>query len=81
MEENKDEAYANSQEWRELEDIHKKVHHMIQDTSDLYRDGYNNGQIISVTDNLERNIDRIFVALDNLRAKNCDIQFEKRKGA
>jgi len=81
MEENKNEAFAKTQEWQDLDSIHQKIHHMIQDTTDLYRDGYENGQIISVTDNLEKNIDKIFEALDNLRAKNCDIQFKNRKEA
>ena len=76
---NEDKAFAQTPEWDELKAIHARVHHMVQDTVDLYKEGYANGQIISVTENLEKNIDKIFIALDNLREKNCDIQFENER--
>ena len=75
---NEDKEFAKTKEWEELKNIHAKVHEMVQDTVDLYKDGYANGQIISVTENLEKNVDKIFVALDNLREKNCDIELGNR---
>ena len=77
---NENEDFAQTKEWEELKDIHSKVHHIVQDITDLYKDNYNNGQIIAVTESLEININKVFEALDNLKEKNCDIQFDK-KGA
>ena len=76
---NEDQDFAKTEEWKELKTIHGRVHSMVQDTVDLYRDGYDNGQIISVTENLEKNVDKIFIALDNLRTKNCDIEFHNKR--
>jgi len=64
--------------WQDLKSIHSNVHHIVQDIVDLYKDDYDNGQIISVTQMLENQIDKIFVALDNLKEVNCDIEFKKR---
>jgi len=77
---NENEDFAQTQEWEDLKVIHARVHHIVQDVADLYKDDYKNGQIIAVTESLEININKIFKALDNLREKNCDIQFEN-KGA
>ena len=81
IDENENEDFAQTKEWEDLKIIHGRVHHIVQDTVDLYRDDYKNGQIISVTESLEININKIFKALDDLREKNCDIQFDKKRGA
>jgi len=78
MKENENEAYAQTPQWEELKSVHDRVHHMVQDVTNLYRDDYDNGQIISVTENLEKNIDKVFKALDDLREVNCDIEFKNR---
>ena len=74
------EEFAQTKEWEELKVIHARVHHIVQDTVDLYKDDYDNGQIISVTESLEVNINKVFESLDTLREKNCDIQFDKKRG-
>jgi methyl-accepting chemotaxis protein len=78
---NEGEDFAQTQEWEDLKLIHARVHHVVQDVVDLYKDDYDNGQIISVTESLEVNINKIFKKLDCLRERNCDIQFDKKKGA
>ena len=78
---NENQDFAQTQVWEDLKITHTRVHHIVQDVVDLYKDDYENGQIISVTESLERNINKIFEILDNLREKNCDIQFDKRAGA
>jgi len=78
MKNNENEAYAQTPQWEELKSVHDGVHHMVQDVTNLYRDDYDNGKIISVTENLEKNIDKVFKALDDLREVNCDIEFKNR---
>ncbi|MEA3315884.1 MAG: methyl-accepting chemotaxis protein [Campylobacterota bacterium] len=62
----------NSPYWEDLKENHKKVHMMAQDTVDLYAGNYANGQIFSVTDNLEENINKVFNALDTIREYKCN---------
>ncbi|MGB5867289.1 MAG: methyl-accepting chemotaxis protein [Arcobacteraceae bacterium] len=71
--------FAQTKLWDDLKSAHKRYHGMIQDTVDLYKDNYANGQIFSVTENLEQQIDKIFTSLDKLKEHNCNLQFEKRK--
>ena len=47
---------------------------MVQDIVDLYADEYANGQIISVTENLEIHMGKVFELLDELKVVNCQIQ-------
>jgi len=70
--------FVNVPEWDELKKVHANVHHIVQDVVDLYRDDYENGQIVSVSESLEKQIDKIFISLDTLKEKNCDIEFSKR---
>ncbi len=60
--------------WEKLKKEHNLVHHMVQDVVDLYADGYENGQIISVTENLEIHMTEVFKTLDELKFVNCQIQ-------
>ncbi len=71
--------FTKSQLWEELKKTHQKFHHMVQDSVDLYAEGYANGQIISVTENIEKQINVIFEKLDDLKEHNCDLEFKKRK--
>jgi len=77
---NENSEFAQTELWTELKETHMLVHHMVQDTVDLYAEEYENGQIISVTENLEMQIAHVFRLLDSLKEHNCDIQFNK-KGA
>jgi methyl-accepting chemotaxis protein len=66
-----DTTLLQSPKWELLKSSHEKVHLMTQDVVDLYAGNYSNGQIISVSDNLERNIENVFTILDELREEKC----------
>ena len=66
-----DEDFTKSTKWEVLKNAHEKVHTMTQDVVDLYCGDYSNGQIISVTDKLEQNIENVFQVLDELREEKC----------
>ena len=72
------EEFTKGELWQELKATHERFHHMVQDTVDLYAEGYANGQIIAVTENIELQINVIFDLLDRLKEHNCDLQFKKR---
>jgi len=76
--ENENSEFAQGDVWRDLKSSHKRFHFMVQDTVDLYKDDYENGQIFSVTNNLEKQVDDIFDNLDKLKEHNCNLQFKKR---
>ncbi len=78
---NENSEFAQTKLWEELKKSHQLVHHMIQDTVDLYCENYENGQIISVTQNLEKQIDNVFVLLDKVKEYNCTLQSRKNGGA
>jgi methyl-accepting chemotaxis protein len=67
----KDEDFLNAPVWEELKEAHRKVHMMTQDTVDLYAGGYSSGQVFSVTNNVEDNINKVFEKLDELREYKC----------
>lgn len=69
---NENSEFAQSKEWEELKEAHTKVHCMVQDTVDLYADGYENGQLFAVTENIEKNIDIVFNLLNRIREINCN---------
>jgi len=71
-------AFTESALWEEIKATHSKFHDMVQDTVDLYADGYENGQIIAVTENIELEINSIFDLIDQLKEYNCDLQFRKK---
>ena len=75
---NENSDFAQSEYWKELKNEHQLVHHMVQDVVDLYAEEYENGQILSVTENLESHISRVFDLLDRIKEHNCDLQFNKR---
>ncbi|PLY07801.1 MAG: chemotaxis protein [Arcobacter sp.] len=75
---NENSSFAQTELWTELKAAHKLVHHIVQDTVDLYAEEYENEQIISVTENLEVQISHVFKLLDALKEHNCDLQFKKR---
>jgi len=70
--------FTKGEIWEELKTTHERFHHMVQDTVDLYAEGYANGQIIAVTENIELQINVIFELLDKLKEHNCDLEFQKR---
>jgi len=67
-----DEDFLNAPSWESLKEAHRKVHMMTQDTVDLYAGGYNTGQIFSVTNNVEENMNIVFDTLDELREHKCE---------
>jgi len=69
--------FTNSKLWEEIKTTHNRFHNMVQDTVDLYADGYENGQIIAVTENIELQINSIFDLIDQLKEYNCDLQFRR----
>jgi methyl-accepting chemotaxis protein len=77
---NENSEFAQTELWKELKANHEMYHRMIQDSVDLYAEEYENGQIISVTENLETQLNLIYDQLDQLKEHNCDIQFQKRRG-
>ena len=52
---------------------------MTQDVVDLYSGGYANGQVFSVTQNVEKNMDIVFKSLDMIRDDKCT-KIRERKG-
>ena len=77
---NENSEFAQTEAWVKLKREHELVHHMVKDVVDLYANSYENGQIISVTENLETHIGQVFKILDEVKEYNCDLQFNKRKG-
>ncbi len=75
-----DPDFLSSPLWEELKDVHRKVHMMTQDTVDLYAGGYANGQIFSVTDNVEKNMNKVFYILDEIREHKCTQVMNRRRG-
>jgi methyl-accepting chemotaxis protein len=75
-----DDDFLSAPMWKELKDVHRNVHMMVQDTVDLYAGGYANGQIFSVTDNVENNIDRVFELLDEIREHKCNQIMARKRG-
>ena len=78
--ENENSEFAQTELWQNLKKDHEMYHRMIQDSVDLYAAEYENGQIISVTENLETQLNLIYDQLDQLKEHNCDLQFQKRRG-
>ncbi len=76
----KDPDFLNSPLWEELNEVHKAVHMMVQDTVDLYAGGYANGQVFSVTNNVERNMNRVFEILDEIREYKCTQIMKRKRG-
>jgi methyl-accepting chemotaxis protein len=76
---NENSEFAQTEAWEKLKKEHQLVHHMMKDVVDLYAEEYENGQIISVTENLEEHVQEIFSLLDDIKEFNCDLQFKKRK--
>ena len=76
---NENSEFAQTELWKELKSNHEMYHRMVQDSVDLYADEYANAQIISVTENLETQLNLIYDQLDELKEHNCDIQFQKRR--
>ena len=74
-----DEDLLSSPHWEILKESHKNVHMMTQDVVDLYSGGYANGQVFSVTQNVEKNMDIVFKSLDMIRDDKCT-KIRERKG-
>ena len=76
----KDSDFLDSPQWEELNESHRKVHMMTQDTVDLYAGGYDNGQVFSVTNNVEKNINIVFDLLDEIREHKCNQIMNRKQG-
>ncbi len=74
-----DPDFLESPVWEELKTVHRDVHMMTQDTVDLYAGGYANGQVFSVTDNVEKNMNKVFQILDQLRQEKCNAVMQRRR--
>jgi len=72
-----DEDFLSAPVWTDLKEAHKKVHMMTQDTVDLYAGGYSSGQVFSVTNNVEENMNIVFEKLDELREHKCEKMKER----
>ena len=70
---------VKTETWSKLVDSHKKVHMMVQDAVDLYANNYENGQIFSITTYLEKEMNKVFNLMDNIKLIHCDLIFEKNK--
>ena len=77
---NENSDFAQTEAWERLKEEHRLVHHMVKDIVDLYADEYENAQILSVTENLEKHVIEVFHTIDEIKEFNCDLQFKKRKG-
>ncbi len=71
---NENSEFAKTEIWQKLKNEHNLVHHIVQDVVDLYAEEYENGQIISVTQNLEIHMGKVFDLLDELKVVNCNIK-------
>lgn len=77
MDENKNQKFAQTKEWEDLVEYHKKVHEMVQDAVDLEAGAYGNGQLFACAQNIEENMNEVFSLFDKLKEANCDLQFKK----
>ncbi len=75
----KDPDFLNAPQWEKLKEAHRKVHMMTQDTVDLYAGGYADGQVFSVTENVEKNMETVFEMLDEIREHKCTQVMNRRK--
>jgi methyl-accepting chemotaxis protein len=75
-----DPDFLNAPQWEKLKEAHRKVHMMTQDTVDLYAGGYADGQVFSVTDNVEKNMEIVFSMLDEIREHKCTQVMNRKKG-
>ncbi len=73
------EDITKTESWKQLIICHRKVHMMVQDSVDLYANNYTNGQIFSVTGNLEKEMNKVFNLMDNIKEVHCDFIFQKSK--
>jgi len=74
-----DENFTSSPYWEEMKIAHRNVHTMTQDVTDLYVGKYSNGQVFSVTANVEENINKVFDYLDLISEHRC-ARLDKRRG-
>jgi len=78
--ENENSEFAQCEAWKKMKEEHVLVHQKIKDVVDLYADESENDEIISVTENLEKHVQKVFTLLDDIKEFNCDLEFKKRKG-
>jgi methyl-accepting chemotaxis protein len=74
-----DPDFLEAPHWEDLKTAHRDVHMMTQDTVDLYAGGYADGQVFSVTDNVEKNVEKVFYLLDEIREHKCNKIMERRR--
>ncbi|MGB5793437.1 CZB domain-containing protein, partial [Poseidonibacter sp.] len=68
---NKDSEFAKTKEWEDLNKAHEKVHTLVQNTVYAYAKDDDNKTILSLTSEVETNIDIVFNLLNKVREINC----------
>ncbi|WP_419764858.1 MAG: methyl-accepting chemotaxis protein [Arcobacter sp.] len=71
IDQHEDSDMARTNEWAHLKEAHKEVHGLVQKTVDLYASSGSNEEIFEVTAGIEKNIDIVFDALNNIRVEKC----------
>jgi len=66
-----DTDFTTSPHWNTLKIAHENVHKFTQNVTDLYAQEKGNEEIFTVANGVEKNINVVFDALDNLREEKC----------
>jgi len=75
---NSNQEFASSNDFKELQVAHNKVHKLVQKTVDIYSSAnYENKDLFKVTDEVEKNINIVFNKLNSIREINCN----KKRGS
>ena len=64
-------SFTQSKYWEELKKAHIEVHQKTQRVTELYAVNSDNNQIFQTTEEVERNIDKVFDYLDKVREDRC----------
>jgi len=66
------EEIKTCQEFKDLLEIHPKVHQNVQKYIEADANGADNSTLIEIAREIERNTNDVFITLDKLKAKNCN---------
>ncbi|RXJ93637.1 chemotaxis protein [Malaciobacter molluscorum] len=64
---NDNETFAQTPQWQELKNLHKKVHEEVQKVVDLFAEGKSNEELLNQTQVVESNIIKVFEILDKIK--------------